>query len=550
MVGAALPAVTPGLLLAAAAASLAGYRPWAYVARAAALGAALATAWLVRTGGPLTLHLSPWIEVGNLRIEVGVSGDGQTVALLALLALWAVIAPLVGDSPGRGVAAMDVAAAGAALTIVASGAWVSLVGCEVLLAGSFLYAARSAAASGARRVLFYTRLGALALAGTLVLADSAAAPWSALVTAAVLVGAWPFHPWLEDLGEGGAATGIRLVAAVTGVCLLLRFAGPLPEVVAAVFVLSSVISVSAAMATQDLFRAQMLTAAAQGSLVLAAAMVEPMAALLLLATQGTSQVTHAVGLGRIAAALPSVPRRFADLGGLAAVLPWPRWLVMSGTLAACVSPPALWAHAALAGRGLSETGPPGAAVVALLFVLPCLPLARMALAPFAGPTRHTTTSSTSHVGGPRLAALAALLLAAWLPAGVAWTAVPPPSTSAAAFAAGAGVVVLLAGFLLWRAGPRGSGAVGSPLRTLAADGFGIARILTACGVAAEASGRFVWTAIDGVLAGVPALLNLGVRAAGWLLARLHDGLSGWAVATVVGTVAILLWSLGVRGSGW
>ena len=91
----------------------------------------------------------------------------------------------------------------------------------------------------------------------------------------------------------------------------------------------------------------------------------------------------------------------------------------------------------------------------------------------------------------------------------------------------------------------------SPLRMLMADGFGVSRILTACGGAAEATGRFVWTAIDGVLAGsVPVLLNLGVRAAGWLLARLHDGLSGWAVATVVGTVGILLWSLGARGSAW
>ena len=83
------------------------------------------------------------------------------------------------------------------------------------------------------------------------------------------------HSWLEDLGEGG--TGIRLAAALTGVCLLLRFADGLPVAVAAVFILSSVLSVSAAMATQDLFRAQMLTAAAQGSLVLAAATVEPMA---------------------------------------------------------------------------------------------------------------------------------------------------------------------------------------------------------------------------------------------------------------------------------
>lgn len=550
MVVAALPAATPGLLLAATAASLAGYRSWAHAARAAALGASLATAWLVRSSSPLTLNLFSWIELGDLRIDAGVFGDGQTAALLVLLSLWAVIAPLVSGKPeGRVGAAMDLAAAGAALAIVADGAWLTLVGCEVLLAGAFLHAARSSSASASRRVLFHTRLGTVALAGTLVFADSAAAPWSALLTAAVLVGAWPLHSWLEDLGEGG--TSIRLAAALTGVCLLLRFADGLPVAVAAVFILSSVLSVSAAMATQDLFRAQMLTAAAQGSLVLAAATVEPVAALLLLAAHGTTQVTHAVGLGRIAAALPTVPRRFTDLGGLAAALPWPRWLVLGGTLAACVSAPALWGHAALAGRGLAEAGPPGAAVVALLFVLPCLPLARMALAPFGGPTRHTTTSATPDVRGPRLAALAALVVAAWLPAGVAWMVTPTPPTTAAAFAAGAGVVIPLAGFLLWRKGPRGSGIMESPLRMLMADGFGVSRILTACAAAAEATGRFVWTAIDGVLAGgVPVLLNLGVRAAGWLLARLHDGLSGWAVATVVGTVGILLWSLGARGSAW
>jgi hypothetical protein len=505
---------------------------------------------MISVGGAVQLHLYRWLEVGDLHIDIGLSCDGQTAALLVLVAVSCALSPWIAGAHTRAGGAASLAAAGAGLMIIAAGNLLALVGLELLLAAAFLYAAQSSPTAGAaRRVLFYTRLGALAFVGTLVFADGMVVSWLVLFTASVLVGAWPFHPWLEDLGDSGTATGIRLAAAVAAVSLLLHFDGPMPAATGvALLALSCVVQIVAALASQDLFRAQMMTAGAQGSLTLAAALVDPMVALLLLPMYGATQISTVVAQVGIAEALPSVPKRFVDLGGLAQVLPWPRGIALAAVLIGSLSAPALWAHAILANIGFAAAGLPGAALMTMLFVLPNLPLTRLALVPFAGPVRHTTRSVTPAARLPHWVALTALSMAAVIPAALAWLAGPPMLTVAAAFAVGAGVVVVLAGLLLWRAGPGLTPVVESSLRSFAADGFALTRGLQACGRGLEATGRLLWTAVDGVLfGGVPGAMNLGVRATGWLLARLHDGWSGWAVATAVGTIAILLWSTQVGG---
>ncbi|HJP32049.1 MAG TPA: hypothetical protein QGF95_16010 [Candidatus Latescibacteria bacterium] len=549
-----LPALTPALLLAAAVADLTGRRTGAHVARGIAAAAALATAWVVLDSGPLRLPLYHWLtltEPGERAVDAGLFCDGSAAALLVLLSLWTVAAPLVtGRQDGRTGAALDLAAVGGGIVIIADGALLSLAGTELLLAATFVHGAcGSATTPAARRLLAATRLGGMALVGTLVFADAGAAPWLAMLAAAILVGAWPCHSWLEDLGDSGSATGIRLVAAVVGLCLFLRFAEPLPAAVAVIFALSSMISVVSSLSTQDLFRAQVMTMAAQGSLVLAAATLVPMAALMLVAAYGAAQLAPAMALARIESALPAIPRRFTELGGLAAVLPWPRWLTLAGAIVACFSGPSLRAHAALAGHGMIEAGPPGAVLVVSLLVLPVLPLLRLALVPYSGPVRHTTTSTAADAAVSIRTTLAVLVLVALGSAAVGWSALPPPATLTVAIAAGAAAIAVLAGFLLWRNGPSGREAVPSPARSWADEGFGVSRVLTACGVALQATGRFCWTAIDSTLfGGVPGAVGLTLRATGWLLARLHDGRSGWAMAAAVGTIAILLWSTRTGGT--
>ena len=552
--------LAPALLLAAAAAQLTGRRRAAHVARAASLVATLGVAWTVAVDGPITRHLYRWIEVGQLQADLGFSCTPYAAVLLVLLALWALLAPFLSVAPKpRAAAALDLAAAGAALAAIAKGDLLALMGCEVLLAACFLYvtglttATIAARLVAARRLLFVTRLGGLALLASLVFVGTAAGVWLVLLTATVLVGAWPFHSWFEDLGQGGTATGIRLIAMLTGVGLCLRVGSTMPQMALAFLAFSTLLSVISALATQDLFRAQMLTVAAQGSLVLAAATVDPVAALLLTAVYGVSQVIHTTGLARITSAVPTVPHRLPELGGLATTLPWTRWLALSGALATTISLPALWASALLAGHGWATAGPVGAAIVALLWVLPCLPLARVSLAPFGGPVRHdmvpVTMALAEESRGPRWAAVAALFVVAGPGVGLAWLVAPPPLTPASAVAVGTVVLAALAGFLLWHSGPRRANPLESPVRSLAANGFGIARALSLGGTGIEAASRFLWTFVDDVLfAGLPGMLNLGVRAAGWGLARLHDGWSGWAVATAVGTAAILLWSM--RGGVW
>ena len=258
---------------------------------------------------------------------------------------------------------------------------------------------------------------------------------------------------------------------------------------------------------------------------------------------------HATVLDRITSTLPDT--RLPELGSLGVVLPWSRWLAVCGALGAVISLPALWAVALLADHAWSEAGPAGAVIVALLCAMPILPLARITLVPFAGSRRHDTTTAADEPLAPRRVALAAILLVAGPLAGLTWMVSTPPLTTATAAAAGAVGLLALVGFLLWRCGPRQTNPIASPIRNFAAHGLGIAHMLGVLGAGTEAIGRLLWTALDGGLfAGVPATLNLGVRAAGWLLARLHDGWSGWAVATATGTAVILLWSMWFGGGRW
>ena len=438
MVAANLLPLAPALMLAAAAAQLAGRQLAAHLARAASLSVALGVAWTVAADGPISRHLYRWIDAGQLQLDIGFACSPYSAALLVLLALWVLLAPFLSVAPEpRAAAALDVAAVGAALVAIAKGDLLALMGCEVLLASCFLYVTGLPAATvAARRLLFVTRLGGLALVASLVFDGTAAGPWLVLVTAAVLVGAWPFHLWFEDLGQGGIATGIRLIAILTGVGLCLRVASTVPQAALAFLAFSTLLSVIAALATQDLFRTQILTVAAQGSLVLAAATVDPVAALLLTAVYGVSQVIHATGLARITSILPTVLPRLPELGGLAKTLPWTRWLALSGALATTISLPALWACALLAGHGWATAGPAGAAVVALFCSLPCLPLARVTLAPYGGPVRHMTidsvtlgagtTASAEESPAPRRAAVAALFFIAGPAVALAWLVVPPP----------------------------------------------------------------------------------------------------------------------------
>jgi hypothetical protein len=119
------------------------------------------------------------------------------------------------------------------------------------------------------------------------------------------------------------------------------------------------------------------------------------------------------------------------------------------------------------------------------------------------------------------------------------------------FSAGAAALLCAIGPLLWRREPRNVTPADSSLRLLFADGLGISWVLIVTAIAIEASARFVWTAIDGVLlGGIPFLLNLATRMSGWLLARLHDGWSGWAVAVALGIASILLWSMQAGRGTW
>ena len=579
MVGAALLALAPAVLFAAAAAAQQTARcAAAHVARSAALLAALAVAWLVAVDAPVAPPPYRWLDVGSLQFDVGLRVDGQAAALLVLLSLWMVLAPFLSGTssgksfgktePGSG-GALDLGATGVALVVTAAGNVLALAGCEILLAACFLHAIGAPVTMvAARRLLFLTRFGGLALVASLIFVQTPAQPWLVLLTAAVLVGVWPFHPWFEDLGQGGTGTGFRLLAMLTGVSLCLRFAGGVSQTALVLLAVSCLLSIGAALATQDLFRAQIFTIAAQAGVVLAAALLQPLAALLLTSVYGASQVVHATSLNRITSALDSSSPQLADLGGLRAALPWSRWLALCGALTAAISLPALWAVALLANQGWDTAGPAGAAIVALLCALPCLPLARVTLVPFHGPGLESGPKSEPESGpksgpksgchtptnaaesqAPHRAALVSVLVVAGPVVGLTWLVAPLPPMPAAIAAAASVLMASLTGFFLWRRGPRVAHSIQSPLREAASSGFGISSLLTGCATGIVAFCRLVWTALDGVLfAGVPGLLNLSVRASGWLLARLHDGWSGWAVATGIGTVVILLWSMRLGGS--
>jgi hypothetical protein len=547
-----MPALPSILLLLAATADLRACRLWAHVARGTAMAAALASAWVVYTNGALTLHLYRWMQEEDLLLDAGFYCDGVRAALLVAVVFWVVVAPLVtSKSEGRSTTALDLAGAGAAVAVVAEGHLLRLGGAEMLLVVSFLYVARRAPTETARRLLFSTRLAGLLVVATLVLAATTAAAWVALLAALVLVGSWPFHTWLQDVGEGDAATGIRLASVATGVALLLSHAERLPTLALPALAVAAIVAVVGALATQELFRARMLVSSAQGSLVLAAAIVDPVAALLLFAVCGATQVTHAVGLGRIAAALPTVLQRFPDLGGLRTVLPGVFRTALAATLLAGLSPTSLWAHARMAEWGMTQAGQAGAAFVAVLFALPILPLARLSLMPFSGAVRHTTVSSQPEPVVPRWMNVVVLLFVAGPPAAIAWSVSGQPVSMPVIFSAGAAALLCAIGPLLWRREPRNVTPADSSLRLLFADGLGISWVLSVTAIAIEASARFVWTAIDGVLlGGIPFLLNLATRMSGWLLARLHDGWSGWAVAVALGIASILLWSMQAGRGTW
>ena len=542
----------PALLLTAAVAHVRASRALAHVARAGALAASLGLAWLSHVDGAHAQSLYQWLHMAGLRLDAGVALTGSTAAVVAAAVLWSAICPLLDDNSSPSTAAaMDLAAAGAVTCCLASGIWWSLAGCEVLLVAAYLYGCTVSNTASARRLLLHTRLCSAALVGALVFADTSAAMWLALLAAAILVGGWPFHTWLEDLGPGGPATGIRLLTTVVGVQILLRFATPLPVEALPVLLASGLLATIGALAAQDMLRSNLLLAAAHGALLLAAAGVSPQAALLLLTVLGASQVVQTNCLTRISASLPGVDARVTDLGGLAQALPWSRWLTQSGLLVVALSPSSLWAAALLAGYGWNQAGPVGAAVVGLFVALPVLPLVRLAVAPFSGPVRHATVSTSDGPVAARWAVVLVLAVVALGPAVVIGVTTPMPLSPAAGLGAGVAVVMLLVGYLLWHAGPRQVRLVEPGLRRVAAGGFGMPGLLRTAGAMVQATGQWLWTAVDGVLfSGLPGLLNLSVRAAGWALAWLHDGWSGWALATATGAAAILLWSLYGDAGSW
>lgn len=534
----------PAVLFVAALLHLVDNRVLAGACRAAALVAALALAWMLQGHDAQPVLLHNWIDVDGLRIDAVANLSWPVPWLLLLVALWDVTCYLLDSRARRVAAALDLAAAGSAVCLLSSGIWLSLVGCELLLVAAFLWTCASAPAAAARKLLMHTRICSAALVGVVVFSDTAGAAWLALLAAAVLAGAWPFHSWLEDLGPGAAATGIRLLAAAAGVQILWRFAEPLPQAAVVMLLASVVVSTVGALAAQGLFRSHMLLVAAQGALLLALAATTPMATLLLLAVLGSSQVVYAASLAHVTAALPNLALRVCDLGGLAAALPWTRWLSLAAVLVAALSPSALWAAALLGDRGWLEAGPVGAAVVGLVMALPLLPLMRLALAPFTGPVIHTTSSVTSEPVVATRTIGVLLLLAAVVPAGLAASTRLPAATPAAAIGVAAMLLMVAVGYLLWRGGPRPVNQIEPPMRSIAAGGFGVPALMLAAGGVVQATGRWMWTAVDGVLfSGVPVIANLGVRAIGWVLAWLHDGWSGWALATAAGTAVILLWIL-------
>lgn len=466
--------------------------------------------------------------------------DAAVAGCLVILALWRLVSPwLAVDITPR---ALDVVAAGAALTALATSLPAALLGITLAVAGA--YASRRLTCADAPSLRFAAILAVAPAAVALQpIVGAASAPWLAFVAAAVLLGAWPLHL----AAASGGVDGPRVGLAVAGVGLILPSPAAVPSLLPAVAGGLLLVALAAALAAIDRRSSDDLGHAARGAALAALAFLDPTSAVVLLALCAAVDLALAGPRRQIDGALPQATT-WHQVGGLATTLPAARRLAFAAAAVAAASPAALWVAARVATALPPVLAEPVRAILGGLVIgLLSLPVVRAGLTPFVGAARQTV-ADTPAGGGRGWLAAAGLALAAATPALALLSAALLPTTPSAAIGAGVALLPPLVGLLIWRR-PADSGERPlSPLRALAAGAFGVERLLIALGRGIGAVTRFLWSAGDGLLAGgLPAAVGIGLRALGWLLARLHDGGLPWTAATAVGTGAILLWAW--RGGG-
>ena len=559
---AALAAVLFGLA-GAAAADLAGRRGLAHALRLLSGLASAVFAAGVAIAGPLDMSFGSWMEVGGASVGFSLRGDGTAAAAVGSAAALCLVYPLAQpglDGPRR--ALITATTAGVVLLSCAADWFPLLLGWEIAAAALLVTAATSTAVSGAgaRRLLWLTRIGSVALVAAAVTTlaaggahdgiDWTAPPTARLVALAAVIalGAWPLHQWILEASPCPAASAAAAALTVAGAGLLARVGpgpGPLQEAVFGFGLAAAAAASAAALASRGLRRIPAWIAVAQAGLIAAAMAAGPPAGWLLLAAALCARLCLSAGMGRLQAAVPAA-ERLDELGGLAASLPAARWLCLAGALTPVLSLTGLWGQALLLQHALGGYGSAGLGVALPVLALAVLPLVRLALPPFAGSASQVSLEELDRPALPVMAGLVPAGLAfAALPALSWWWLAPPPAQglalAAAANAAAVGISVLI-----WRRGLKPAPGPASASRRLATGGFGALAAQQAVYGAATSLVRGLWTFADSaVIGGAWGALDLIVRGAGWLLARAeHAHRPVWAAALAAGTALAVLWSMG------
>lgn len=504
-------------------------RGWAHGLRSFAVVLSLWSGWSVWQGEPLSAGAT-WMASFRSVLAVDSVGAG----LLVLLTFWSLLAHLLMPARCR---TADVAAAGACLVVIDGGLLLAVAGCGLLAGSAVLAAAIDGQSQVARRRLGLSILALQALIAAVWLPTTV----PVLLVSAALLGVWPLTLWFEGGRHGTAAASHRLPAAVAALALIGRHVD-LPAQAIVGLALLTLLSVASALLVRPAATSMRWLQSGKGTLLIAAALVDPTAAVWMLAAWGSAELVGAFVHERIERLVPE--HSLADTGGLAPILTGVYRLAVAATVLAFASPPILLAAWRLAPLAHSAAGPIAVVAVGCLLALPSLPMWRLTLVTFRGEPRQTTAPEDVSSQAPLWVLSVAVAAVGLAPVGAAVLLDQMPSLTEAFATAVAPLVLLPIGaVMLWWSPRPAQVRVPSRFTTATEQGLAVTRIADAIGGGLQTAARFAWTAIDGVLAGgIPSAVMFLLRLLSWLIARIHDRRSDWALATIIGTSLILLWS--------
>ena len=467
--------------------------------------AAMAPVLLAR-GGSIDAPIARWLPIPGADFHLVLDVTMLAVVLMitavsALIAIYS-IGYLAGD---RGIqryfAALDLFVAAMLLIAVASNLLLLFAGWELVGLCSYLlighWRERPAAATAAVKAFVINRIGDAAfLVGIFLVitgqgtVEIASIGQLSITTSVLILGGalaksaqLPLHTWLPDAMEGPTPVSALIHAATmvtAGVVLLIRIGGPLSDdVMLAAAIIGAITALGAATvatAQTDLKRVLAWSTISQVGLMFTAAGVGAIfAALFHLVSHALFKASLFLGAGSVLHATQD-EIDIRRLGGMARRTPWTAAGFVAGALGLAAIPPAagFFSKEAIAAAALDR--PYLLVLILLTSAVSAFYAARLVTLVFLTSPRSDRASSAHEPGAVMLLPLVGLALgtmtlglavaAGAIDLGVGALADAPPWLGALSLALA--VAAVLAGWLLYRGGPRDETVL-----ALARSGYGI-----------------------------------------------------------------------------